>query len=56
MALIYVVTLGGILITGVRVVVPGVRALIVNLLTFIRSLASLGVVAYGGAVVFNKSC
>jgi hypothetical protein len=56
MALIYVVTLGGILITGVRVVVPGVRALIVNLLMSIRSLASLRVVTYDGAAVFNESC
>jgi len=46
-ALICVVTTSGIITTSVR-------ALIVSLLTFIKSLASLKVMAYSRAAVFNK--
>jgi hypothetical protein len=49
MAPICVITTSGILTTSIK-------ALIVSLLTSIRSLASLRVVAYGGAAVFNESC
>jgi hypothetical protein len=49
MAPICVVTPNDILITSVR-------APIVNSLTSIGLLASLGAVAYDGAAVFNKSC
>jgi hypothetical protein len=47
-ALICVVTTSGILTTSVK-------ALIISLLMSIKSLASLGVVVYSGAAVFNKS-
>jgi hypothetical protein len=40
----------------IYIVTTSVRALIVNSLTSIKSLASLRVAAYSGAAVFNESC